>query len=120
MFDQLKNLKSLASMFGNMDEIKAKFEQFQQDLARRTVEGDAGAGAVRVVMNGKFEVLEVRIDPAMMAALSGDGNEQDRAMVEDLIAAAFNATLAKAQELVRGEMSRVTGGLNLPLPGLGG
>lgn len=114
MFDQLKNIKSLAALMANSGELKARFEQFQQELAKKTVDADAGAGAVRVTMNGKFEVLRVAIDPAMMGSLAGEGEDADRRMVEDLIAAAVNAALAKAQQLARDEAMKITGGLNIP------
>ena len=116
MFDQLKNM---AGLMGQAKEMKAKFEEVQNELARKTVEADAGAGAVRVTMNGKMEVLSVNIDKAMLATLAGAGAQADQQMVEDLIAAAFNAALAKAQALMQEEMGKVTGGLNLgAIPGL--
>ncbi len=114
MFDQLKNLKGLAALLGNSGELKAKMEAFQAELARKIVEADAGAGAVRVKMNGKFEVLRIEIDPAMMATLAGAGTDADRQMIEDLIAAAVNAAFGKAQQLARDEAMKMTGGLNLP------
>jgi DNA-binding YbaB/EbfC family protein len=114
MFDQLKNLKGLASLLGNSGELRAKMEAFQAELAKKTVEADAGAGAVRVRMNCKFEVQRVEIDPVMVATLAGSGTDADREMIEDLIAAAVNAAFSKAQELARDEAMKMTGGLNLP------
>ncbi len=116
MFDQFKNMANLMSQ---AKEMRAKMEQAQQELARKTVEADAGAGAVRVTMNGKLEVLSVRIDQRMLATLAGEGANADLQMVEDLMAAAFNAALGKAQQLIQEEMGKVTGGLNLgAIPGL--
>jgi len=116
MFDKLKDMANLMSQ---AKEMQARMEQVQQELTRKTVEADAGAGAVRVTMNGKLEVLSVRIDKSMMLALAGEGSAADQQMVEDLMAAAFNAAVAKAQVLIQEEMSKVTGGLNLgSLPGL--
>lgn len=127
MFDNLKNLGSLMAQAGQLRE---KFEQLQNELANKTVEGDAGAGAVRVVMNGKFEVLSVRLDRPLLAVLTGavgaggesgttasDGSGSaagDTQMIEELIAAAFNAAALKAQQLVKQEMAGLTGGMNLP------
>lgn len=111
MFDNLKNLASLMSQAG---ELRARFEQMQTELARRTAEGDAGAGAVRVVVNGKFEVLRVQLDKPLLATLAGEGDDADQHMIEDLIAAAANDALAKAREMVQQEMMRGAGGLNLP------
>ncbi|MFI4861472.1 MAG: YbaB/EbfC family nucleoid-associated protein [Phycisphaerales bacterium JB063] len=114
MFDNLKNLKELAGMMGNLGEMKTKLEEAQQALAHKTAQGEAGAGAVRVVMNGKFEVQSVTIDPAMVGALAGAGSEADREMVEELLAAAFNDAVLKVQELMKDSLGDVTGGLNLP------
>jgi len=111
MFDQLKALKS---MMGNLPEIKRRMEAMQAELARRTVEGEAGAGAVRVTVSGKLEVVSVRLDPAMTATLAGEGAEADRGMIEELIVSATNDALRRAQELVKEEMSKAAGGLNLP------
>ena len=73
MFD---NLKNMAGLMSQAKEMRAKMEQAQAELARKTVEADAGAGAVRVTMNGKMEVLSVRIDKAMIATLVGSGAER--------------------------------------------
>lgn len=112
MFD---NLKNLASMMSQAREMKAKMEVMQAELTRRTVEGDAGSGAVRVVMNGKFEVQAVKFNPAIVAALSASAGDADRnaQLVGDLTTQAFNAALARAQDLVREEMNKVTGGMDL-------
>ncbi|MCX5661782.1 MAG: YbaB/EbfC family nucleoid-associated protein [Planctomycetota bacterium] len=119
MFDNLKNLGALMTQ---AREMKQRMEQIQAELAGKTVEADSGAGAVRVVMNGKFEVLSIRLDRAVLASLlapSGGGgaaaaSADDQRMVEDLIAAAVNAAMRKAQELAAAEMGKVTGGMNLP------
>lgn len=114
MFDQMKQMKQLMGMLGNLGDMKEKAEQIQQELARRTVEAEAGAGAVRVVMSGTFAVREVRIDPTMVSVLAGEGTDEDRQMIEELLVAAYNAALEKAQALAREQMSQLTGGLNLP------
>jgi len=112
MFDNLKNLKDLAGMMGNLGEMKQKFEEAQAQLAEKTAEGEAGA--VRVVMNGKLEVLSVAIDPAMVGALAGTGSDADREMVEELLAAAFNDAAQKVQSLMQASLGEAAGGLNLP------
>lgn len=110
------NLKNLASMLGQAKELRAKLEEMQEALERRTVEADAGGGAVRVVVNGKMQVKSVHIDRPMLTALVGEGGEADQQMVEDLIAAAVNAGLSRAKELVQDEAAKITGGM--PLPGM--
>jgi len=114
MFDQMKNIKDLMGQLGNPQELREKFDQIQQELARKTVEAEAGAGAVRVTVNGKFEVQNVELDPHMIGALAGEGDETDKEMIEELITSATNAALTKAQQMVREEMSKLTGGLNVP------
>ncbi|WP_200761673.1 YbaB/EbfC family nucleoid-associated protein [Poriferisphaera corsica] len=114
MFDQLKNLKNLAGMMGNMGDMKEKFEQMQAELARVEVDAEAGAGAVRVTVNGKFEMKRIQIDPSMVATLAGEGSEADKEMIEELIVSATNAAIVKAQEQIREQMSEMTGGMNIP------
>ncbi|MEM9111135.1 MAG: YbaB/EbfC family nucleoid-associated protein [Planctomycetota bacterium] len=114
MFDQLKNLKELAGLMGNLGDIKEKVEQAQADLAAKTVQAESGAGAVRVTMNGKFEVVQVEVDPAMITTLAGAGTDADRQMVEELIASAMNAAVSKVQDLLKDTIGEATGGLNLP------
>lgn len=114
MFDQMKNLKQLAGLMGNAGELKAKFEAMQVELERKTVEADAGAGAVRVTVNGQLRVVAVHLDPAMTTALVGEGADADKGMVEELIVSATNAAMAKAQLMIKDEMASITGGLNLP------
>ena len=110
----LDNLKNLAGLMGQAGKLKQKFEDMQAQLGQMSVEADAGAGAVRVVMNGRFEVLAVRLDPTMIATLAGEGAEADQQMVEELIAAAVNAAVAKTQQLIKDEMASMTGGLDIP------
>lgn len=116
----MKNLKQLASLLGNADQIKERMEQVQAELGRKTVDADAGAGAVRVTVNGKLEVTRLEIDPSMLGALTGDGADaaQNKALVEDLVTAAVNEGLRRAQEMAREQMMSLAPGLDLP--GLGG
>jgi nucleoid-associated protein EbfC len=111
MFD---NLRNLASLMGQARELREKMEQMQAELARKTVEADSGAGAVRVVVNGRLEVVKVTLDRPLLGVLAGEGQDADQQMIEDLIASAVNAALTKAQALVREVMGRLTGNLNLP------
>ncbi len=87
----------------------------QEELARREVEGQAGAGLVTAVMNGRGDLLRLRIDPQMFARIGSD-----QSMVEDVIVAAVNAALAEVQKLQQGELSSLASPLAGPLAGLGG
>lgn len=115
MFD---NLKNMASMLGQAKDLKKKLEAIQEELGRKRVEGEAGAGAVRVVVNGRFEVLGVHLDKAMLQTFitpsEGEASDEDLSMIEDLIAAAMNQAMAKARNLVQSAFSDMTGGMNLP------
>lgn len=114
MYEQMKNLKNMMGALGNPQELREKFQQIQEELAQKTVEAESGAGAVRVVVTGRFEVQSVTLDPHMIGALAGEGADADKEMVEELIASATNAALEKAQQMVRDEMARLTGGMQLP------
>ncbi|MBN2542478.1 YbaB/EbfC family nucleoid-associated protein [bacterium] len=102
-----KNIKDLMK---NLQKVQKKIEEVQDELSEMTVEGTAGGGMVKVLVNGKQEVLEVSIDPEV-------ANPDDVEMLEDLIVAAMNSALQKCSEMVAGEMSKVAGGLPIP-PGM--
>lgn len=114
MFDQLKNLKQMAGMLGNMGDLRERFEQMQRELAQQTVDAQAGGGAVRVTVNGRMEVVALHIDPAMVAALAGTGSEADREQVQALILTAVNDAMARAQDMMKQAFAEQAGGMNLP------
>lgn len=107
MFDQFKNLGNMMKMAG---EAKQRAAEMQAELERRTVTGESGGGAVRVTLNGKGRCLRLETDPALFAGLVAD----DKAMAEELIAAAFNDGMGKVQQVVAEELKKVTGGMDLP------
>lgn len=87
--------------------MQRKIDQRREELKELEFEGDAGSGRVKATVNGGAEVVRVQIDPALYG-------EEDREMVEDLIAAAVNAALTKARETVDQEIEKVSGGLKIP------
>jgi DNA-binding YbaB/EbfC family protein len=87
--------------------IQEKMAQMQAELETKTVEASAGGGMVAVVVNGKFEVLSLKIDKEVV-------NQDDVDMLQDLIVAAVNEGVRKAQEMTAAEMSKITGGFNIP------
>ena len=107
MFDNLKNIGSVIKQAGEM---KERMAEIQAELKSKTVEGEAGGGAVRVVMNGQGRVVSVSLDDNLIAGIVGD----DKDMVEDLIAAAVNNGMDRVQELLSSEVGRLTGGMDLP------
>ena len=99
--------KGLGNIFKQAQEIHSKISQLQEEMAGKKVEAGSGGGMVNVVMNGKQEVLSIRIDPEVV-------NREDVEMLQDLIVAAVNEAIRKSQELMTEEMKKVTGGLSLP------
>lgn len=83
-------------------EMQEKLGSLQQDLAKRSVEGAAGAGLVRILMSGDLRIQSVEIDPSLL-------HDGDREMLQDLIGAAVNAAIANAQQMVQQEMQRAAG-----------
>ncbi|MCB2102341.1 MAG: YbaB/EbfC family nucleoid-associated protein [Rhodobacterales bacterium] len=100
-------MKNLGNLMKQAQQMQQKMADMQAELERLEITGSAGAGMVRVVLNGKSEAQSVKIDPALMA----DG---DAEVLEDLILAAFNDAKGKLQAVVAEKMSEVTGGLPLP------
>jgi DNA-binding YbaB/EbfC family protein len=92
-------------MLSKAQEMQGRLQQVQQELARRTVTASAGGGMVTAVATGELRILEIRIEPEIAG---GD----DREMLQDLVTAAVNAALAKAQQMVQQEMQKASG---LPL-----
>jgi DNA-binding YbaB/EbfC family protein len=95
---------------GILQQAQEKLASFQQEMAGRTVEASAGGGMVTAVVNGKLELLRLRIDPALL-------REPDVEMLQDLVVAAVNEAVRAAQKMMADEMGRLTGGLGLKLPG---
>ena len=91
-------------------EAENRVSRAQEELAQTEVEGQSGAGLVKVVMTCRHDVKRVSIDPSLLA--------DDRDMLEDLVMAAMNDAVAKAQAATQAKMSGFTAGLNLP-PGMG-
>ena len=99
--------KGFGDMMKQMQKMQEKFEQIQKELEEKRVEGTAGGGMVRVVANGKQEILEIKIDKEVV-------NSDDVEMLEDLILAAVNQAKEKAQQLQMEDMAKLTGGLKIP------
>ena len=103
MFDLMKMMKQA-------QEIQGRMQQMQEDLVKLEVEGQSGAGLVKVKLNGKLDARSLKIDPSLIKA-------EEAEMLEDLIVAAFQDAKGKAEAAVQAKMQELTGGLPLP-PGL--
>jgi hypothetical protein len=90
-------------------------DEVQRKLGETVVEGTSGGGAVTATMNGKKQLLKIRIDPSAVLGLGSD--KPDVEMLEDLVVAAVNEAGYKADEVVKTNVQGILGGLNLP--GLG-
>jgi hypothetical protein len=101
------------SNVGKMQEMMAQArqmqEQMEQKLAETVVEAESGGGMVRVRMNGKKEVLRIKIEATALGASTGDIE-----LLEDLIAAAVNEAGRRADEAAKSSVAGLMGGLNLP------
>jgi nucleoid-associated protein EbfC len=109
--------ESMAKGFNPMQQIKVlqeKMAKIQEELATKTVESSAGGGMVTAVVNGRQELVTLKLEPQVV-------DPDDIEMLQDLIVAAVNDALRKAQEMAAGDMGKLAGGLNIPglkLPGL--
>ena len=106
-----KEMGQLAGMMGQMPRIREEMEKLQQRLPQLTAEGDAGAGMVKVRVNGRLDVTACKISDEIMK--SGD-----REMLEDLIRGATNQAIAKVRQLIADETAKMASNLGLP-PGMG-
>lgn len=103
----MPNGGGMGKLMKQLQKTQAKMAKLQEELAEKTVEVSSGGGAVRVVVNGKKELLSVNIDPEMLAEENGE-------MLEDAILVAVNEALKQIDELVNAEIGKLTGGINLP------
>jgi len=87
-------------------------EEVQRKLAETVVEASSGGGAISATMNGKKQLLKLRIDPAAVVSLGGD--KPDVEMLEDLIVAAINEAGRKADEAIQSSLQGMLGGLKIP------
>ena len=99
----------LAGLMKQAQQMQENMKRLQEELANLEVEGQSGAGLVKVVMTCRNDVKRVTIDPSLLA--------DDKDMLEDLVAAAFNDAVRKAEATSQEKMAGFTAGLNLP-PGM--
>ncbi len=99
----------LAGLMKQAQAMQENMKRAQEELALLEVEGQSGAGLVKVTMTCKHDVKRIQIDPSLLA--------DDKDMLEDLVAAAFNDAVRRAEELSTEKMGKLTAGLPLP-PGM--
>ncbi len=98
---------NMAKMMKQVQKMQADMAKMQEELGNKTVESTAGGGVVRVVANGRQEVVSVEIKPEVV-------DPEDVEMLQDLVLTAVNEALKQAQDMMAKEMGKLTGGLNIP------
>jgi nucleoid-associated protein EbfC len=100
-------VKNLTGMMKQAQKLQAKMMEMQTEVGNRTVSAQAGGGMVEAVVNGRQELLSLRIDPEVVVA-------EDVEMLQDLILAALNEALNRSREMMAAEMAKLTGGMQIP------
>ena len=100
-------MKGMGNMMKQAQQLQSKMLKMQEEMAEKTVETSSGGGMVKVVANGKQQILSIQIEKEVV-------DPEDIEMLQDLILSAVNEALTKSQEMVAAEMSKLTGGLNIP------
>ncbi len=99
----------LQGLFGLAQKVQSEVGRVKAEAESKEVEGSAGGGVVTIKMSGAMQTLSVTIDPSVV-------NPQDVEMLQDLVRAAVNEAVRKAKDLIKADLSELTGGL--PIPGL--
>ena len=100
-------MKGMGNMMKQAQKLQSQMMKLQEELAEKTVESSSGGGMVTVVANGRQQIVSIQIEHEVV-------DPEDVDMLQDLVLAAVNDALAKAQEMVSSEMGKLTGGLNIP------
>ncbi len=99
-------MKDLNDLMKQAQQMQAKMQQMQEQIASSEVEGQSGAGMVKVLMTGRHDVRKVTIDPSLLS--------EDKEVLEDLLAAAVNDAVRRVEQQTRDRMAEVTGGMQMP------
>lgn len=100
-------VKGLGDLMKQAQKLQSRMMALQEELAGKTVEATAGGGMVSVVVNGKQEIMALKIDPEVV-------DRQEIAMLQDLVIAAVNDGIRRAQQMCSDEMKKLTGGMAIP------
>jgi hypothetical protein len=99
-------MKGLGDLMKQAQQMQANMQKMQEELAKAEVKGEAGAGLISVIMNGRHDVKRVNIDDSLM--------NEDKEMLEDLLAAAVNDAVRKVEQQNREQMAKMTAGMGIP------
>jgi DNA-binding YbaB/EbfC family protein len=100
-------MKGMGNMMKQAQKLQAQMLRLQEEMAEKTVETTAGGGMIKVIANGRQQILSIQIEKEVV-------DPDDVEMLQDLMIAAVNDALQKSQEMVSAEMNKLTGGLNIP------
>lgn len=100
-------MKGMGNMMKQAQKMQAKMMKMQEELGSKEVEATAGGGMIKVVANGKQQIMSIEIEKEVV-------DPEDVEMLQDLVLAAVNDALAKSQEMVSAQMAKITGGMNIP------
>lgn len=100
-------MKNMGNLMKQAQKLQSKMLKMQEELAEQTVETAAGGGMVKVVANGRQQILSIEIEKEVV-------DPDDVEMLQDLVLSAVNDALVKSQEMVSEEMGKLTGGMNIP------
>jgi hypothetical protein len=101
------SVQNIGNIMKQAKKLQERMTSLQNELALRTVDASAGGGMVSVLVNGKHELVSLKIEKEVV-------NPEDVDMLQDLIMAAVNEGMRKAQEMAAAEMAKLTGGINIP------
>jgi len=99
--------KGFGQILNQAKKMQERFEKLQEEMETKMVEAQSGGGMVSCVVNGKQDLVSLKISDEIW-------EERDKEMLEDLIIAAVNEGLSKSKEMWKEELSRITGGMQLP------
>lgn len=98
--------QNLGNLMKEAQKMQQRMQEAQQQLTELVVSGESGGGMVRVKMNGRHDVTEVKVNPSLM--------EEEIEMLEDLFAAAINDAVRKIEKASKDKIAKLTAGLNIP------
>jgi DNA-binding YbaB/EbfC family protein len=97
----------IGNIMKQAQQMQRRMAELQEELAQKQVEASSGGGMVTAVVNGKQQLLDLKIEPAAV-------DPEDVEMLQDLVTAAVNEAIKQSQQMAQEEMGKVTGGLNIP------
>ena len=107
-------MKGIGDLMKQAQQMSQQMQQAQEELAKVEITGESGAGLVKIVINGKHEARKVEIDPELLSRGNSEKSVEDRQVLEDLIAAAFNNAVHRLEAEHKDKMGGLAAGLGIP------